>query len=408
MRRLLLALGFVLGGAGLVLASRPDPARQAAAVPPPATAGDAIHRAYLAAYSLDYAEAEAMARRATALGPNESRTHRALASVLWLDILFRRGACTVDLFIGGMAKALRATPGPAAELEAEFKQELGQSIALAEAQAKLHPGDIEARHDVGAAYAIQASYTASVEGSLIAAFRSARRAYDAHEQVLTQAPDRADANFAVGIYRYVVSTLSMPSRFVAYLAGFGGGKERGIMQLESTTKDPEVHVDAKAALLLIYTREGRHLDALRIARELEAEFPRNRLFVFEHGAAAIRAGRAEDAEATLSRGIAGLAADNRPKFPGEPALWLYKRGMARVSLNHLADAQHDLDAALASDPAGWVGGRVRVELGKIADLTGRRKDALASYQQARTMCERYIDAACARAASEYMKRPFIH
>ena len=407
MTRLFVAAAFVLGAA-LAPAAGSDQTPKAAGAAAPTSVADAVHRAYLAAYSLDYAEGEAMARRAVALGPNESQTHRALASVLWLDILFRRGACTVDLFIGGMTKGLRDSPGPAPDLEAEFKQELGQAIALAEAQARLHPGDVEARHDVGASYAIQASYTASVEGSLLAAFRSARRAYDAHEQVLALSPDRADANFAVGIYRYVVSTLSMPSRFVAYLAGFGGGKERGIMQLESTVKDPEVHVDAKAALLLIYTREGRHLDALRIARELEAEFPRNRLFVLEHGAAAIRAGRAEDAEATLSRGLAGLASDARPKFPGEPALWLYKRGMARVSLNHLADAQQDLTAALASSPAGWVSGRVRVELGKIADLTGRRQDALAAYQQARAICEQFSDPGCARAASEYMKHPFIH
>jgi tetratricopeptide (TPR) repeat protein len=130
------------------------------------------------------------------------------------------------------------------------------------------------------------------------------------------------------------------------------------------------------------------------------------MFVLEHGAAAIRAGRAADAEAALTRGLAGLATDNRPKFPGEQALWLYKRGMARVSLNHLDDARQDLDAALGHEPAGWVNGRVRVELGKIADLTGRRQDAIASYQQARAICEQFADASCARAAGEYMKRPF--
>ena len=55
---------------------------------------------------------------------------------------------------------------------------------------KRSPNDLQAQYDLGAAYAIQASYSASVEGSLTAAFRSAKRAYDAQEDVLTRDPQR--------------------------------------------------------------------------------------------------------------------------------------------------------------------------------------------------------------------------
>ena len=59
------------------------------------------------------------------------------------------------------------------------------------------------------------------------AFGSARRAYNEHERVLALAPARKDAGLIVGTYRYLVASLSMPVRWMAYVAGFGGDKERG-------------------------------------------------------------------------------------------------------------------------------------------------------------------------------------
>ena len=66
---------------------------------------------------------------------------------------------------------------------------------------------------------------------MFAGFKAARRAYDEHEQVLQLDPARKDAELVVGTYRYVVSTLSLPLRMMAYVAGFGGGRERGIQAL---------------------------------------------------------------------------------------------------------------------------------------------------------------------------------
>ena len=63
-------------------------------------------------------------------------------------------------------------------------------------------------------------------------------------------------------------------------------------------------------LVLIFSREGRHAEVERLARELQMEAPRNRLLVLEEGAAAIRAGRAREAEAALTRGLAVFARDN--------------------------------------------------------------------------------------------------
>jgi tetratricopeptide (TPR) repeat protein len=395
--------------AATVPAQQPKPADGAASHTRPATTAslsDTIEQAFDAAYNLDHPDAIAFARKAVAMSPDEASAHRTLAAILWLNILFQRGAVTVDNYLGGVTKAQIALPKPPPEVEAEFKKELALAMSLSEARLKKNSKDVDARYDAGAAYALQASYTASVDGSLMAAFGSAKRAYNAHEEVLDKDPNRVDAGVVVGTYRYLVSVQSLPTRMFAYIAGFGGGKERGIGLLESAMSGTSRHMDAVVALVLIYSREGRHQDALKLLRKVETEYPRNRLLILEQGAAAIRAGFPEEAEATLTRGLAQYEADPRPKIPGERALWLYKRGLARLTLNHRAEALVDLRGVFDAQPVDWVRGRTHLELGKIADLSNDRPRALTEYGQAKSLCEASNDPLCANEAGRLQKRPF--
>src|SRR5918992_177023 len=105
---------------------------------------------------------------------------------------------------------------------------------------------------------------------------SPRRAFDAHEKVLALDPKRKDAGLVVGTYRYVVSTLSLPLRMMAYVVGFGGGRERGVQMLQETAaKGGESRTDAMFALVLLHNRERRYDDALQVLRELRKAYPRN-------------------------------------------------------------------------------------------------------------------------------------
>src|SRR6476646_6955410 len=75
-------------------------------------------------YNLDHAEAARLLRQAIALEPSDPGHHRALASTLWLDILFQRGAVTVDHYLGSFSSANVAIKNPPAELDAEFRKEV--------------------------------------------------------------------------------------------------------------------------------------------------------------------------------------------------------------------------------------------------------------------------------------------
>jgi tetratricopeptide (TPR) repeat protein len=374
---------------------------------PEAQGRDLVREAFQLAYNLDHPAAVDLLRQAIAANPSDSRAQRGLASILWLQMLFRRGAVSVDNYLGSISKTDVSLPKPDPGLAEEFRVALARAIELAEARLKTIPNDVQAQYDAGAAYGIQASYTASVEGSVSKAFGMARKAFQTQERVLERDPRRVEAGLVVGTYRYIVSTLNLPTRWMAYIVGFHGDKEKGIAMIEAAATDADTWVDASAALMLIYSRERRHADVVKIARDLSVRYPRNRLFVLEEGAAAIRAGKAAEAEAALTRGLGMFERDTRAKVPGEHALWLYKRGLARLNLNHLPDATADLQRALQLNPTEWVRGRAHVTLGQVADVAGRRKEAVVEYQTARSICRAVADEACEKEASQFLRTPFV-
>jgi tetratricopeptide (TPR) repeat protein len=366
------------------------------------------------AYNLDHDRALELLRRAIRDAPDDPAPHRSLAAVLWLNILFRRGAVTVDHYLGSFSRTKVDLAKPPPEIDREFRDEVEKAITLAEKRTSANPKDPQAHYDLGAALGLKASYVATVEGRLLAGFRAARQSYDEHERVLTLAPWRKDAGLIVGTYRYVVSNLSLPVRMMAYVAGFGGGRERGIQMLEETAsasvlsngsgrKVNDARVDALFALVLVYNRERRFADALRLIEELRRLYPRNRLVLLEAGATALRGGRAQQADDLLSEGLAALAKDARPRIPGEEALWHYKRGTARAALGRADGAIEDLRIALEPGAQAWVAGRARVELGRLALKRGDRAAATTYARDAETLCERGNDPVCVQDARSLLR-----
>ncbi len=350
-------------------------------------------------YNLDHEEAIRLLRQAVAADPNDPANHRALASAVWLLILFQRGAVTVDHYLGSFTRSSVDMKKPPTELEAEFKQAVARAIELAEKRVAAAPSDAQAQFDLGTAVGLQASYIASVEGKLMAGFRAARRSYDVQEQVLELDPRRREAGLIVGTYRYIVSTLSLPMRLMAYVAGFGGGKDKGLRLIEETAAAAgENRTDAEFALVLLYNRERRYDDAMRVLGNLRRRYPRNRLVVLEAGATATRAGRAAEAETLLTQGLAMLARDARAKIPGEEALWHYKRGAARVLLRRYDDALADLRQAQTPGAAAWVRGRAHLEMARVASQQGDRAGAQRAAAEAASVCRQGNDPICVEEA----------
>jgi tetratricopeptide (TPR) repeat protein len=280
--------------------------------------------------------------------------------------------------------------------------DLARSIALSEAQLKRQPNDPAALFELGSALGLQASWSATIDGKVMGAFGSARRAYNLHERVLNAAPQRVEAGLIVGTYRYLVSSLVLPARWLAYMAGFGGDKEKGLKLIEAVATRPNLsQTDARFALVLLYNRERRFEAAQTHLAELRRAYPRNRLLWLESGATYLRAGKPAEAETVLTEGIRMLAADKRMRMLGEDGHWYYERGMARVRLRRAADAVADLTEALKHEQIGWVRTRTYLELGKAADLAGDRAGAVSQYKKAQQSAITSVDAEAASEARRY-------
>jgi tetratricopeptide (TPR) repeat protein len=377
-------------------------ARAAAAAENPAALRG---RATSLAYNLDYDDAVALLRRALSMDETDPASHRSLASVLWLKMLFVRGAVTVDHYLGSLSRARVEMAKPPPDLDAEFRAHVTRAIELAAVRVSSAPRSAAAHYDLGAAVGLHASYVATVEGRLLSGFKAARRAYDAHERALELDPSRKGAGLIVGTYRYIVSTMSLPLRMMAYVAGFGGGRERGIAMIEETAASGgDNRTDAMFALVLVYNRERRYDDALRVLRGLRQLYPRNRLVLLEAGATAIRAGQPGRAETMLSEGLAMLPSDHRRRIPGEEALWKYKRGTARRALERPDAAIEDLRAAAIPEAQPWVHGRARVELGRLFLQRGDRQAAAREARDAQALCEKGNDAPCVNDARQLLRK----
>jgi tetratricopeptide (TPR) repeat protein len=300
-------------------------------VPPPDAAD--LRRAGLEhGYNLDYAEALASFREAIAADPQDSAAHRLAAATLWMQLLAAQGAVTVEDYMGD-ARAVVARRAPAPAVAAAFHEHLEHAIRLAEQMLRARPADADAHFQAGAAAGLRASYIATIEGRVKDSVAAGRRAYAEQTRVLDIDPTRHDAGLIVGLYRYGVSTLSLPMRLLARIAGFGSGRDSGLRLVEHAAAYPsDTQTNARFALVLLYNREGRHTDAARLIRELQARYPRNRLLGLEAAGTALRAGRPREALAAIDAGLARLAADPRPRAFGEQSRWRSLRATAVTAL----------------------------------------------------------------------------
>ncbi len=406
MRTRKLALMRLPGCAALVLAFAILPGAAASANP----RSEALRRdAYEATYNLDYERAKDLFAQAIAADPNDDAAYRGAASLNWLRVLFLRGTVLVEDYLGHLKSTSDVPmPPPPPDLDTAFHQQIDRAIALGEKAVDTRYNDASSHYELGAALGINASYAGSVEGRVFGAMRLARRAFSESEMALELDSHQAQAGLVAGTYRYLVSTLPAPVRVMAYIVGFGGGKEEGLRLIEqAATSQSDVQTDAKAALVLIYNREHRYDDAVNVIHWLERTYPRNRLFVLEEASTLIRGNRFAEADKVLEDVMGRLAQDTRPRMPGEDGRWHLKRGTARLRLGRVSEAEQDLKEALAaSGMRGWVLARVHVELGKVADLRGDRAAAQREYRTALTITQTAHDDEAESEASQLLTRPY--
>jgi tetratricopeptide (TPR) repeat protein len=235
-----------------------------------------------ALYNLDFNTAQHGYETLTHDYPDNPDYWNALASSIWLRITYDQQKLNMESFAGSSlgTKDSRDVVNPADERR--LRDTIATAIGKADAILQKNPKDIRALYAKGISNATLASFEATAKRTYLSAGGKAKIARDLHQQVLALDPAFDDAKMAVGAFNYVVGVVPGFIRILVLwpLGLRSAGKDVGIQQLETAAaKGKNTATDARMLLIVVYNREKRYDQALKIVSELHAKYPRN--FIFE-------------------------------------------------------------------------------------------------------------------------------
>jgi tetratricopeptide (TPR) repeat protein len=241
-----------------------------------------LERAFDALYNLDLDRAAELFRQMTVLYPENPRSWSLLASGIMVEALFEQQKLSLDSYSGDRIGTDDSSDEIDREREARFRQTIERAVAAAEAILERNPDDLQARYDLGSAWATLAAFEATIRKSVTGAAGPAKKAHDLHMEVLRRDPSFNDARLAVGTYEYAAGVLPWLIRQAVKVFGIRGDKEVGIAQLRYAAELGRwVSTDARLVLVVVYNRERWYEDALEILEQVHREYPRNYLVEIE-------------------------------------------------------------------------------------------------------------------------------
>lgn len=234
-----------------------------------------------ALYNIDYDKAERDFKEIVKLIPNHPGGYQLLAARVWIKTLYESRRLQGSLY---SSESFYSSGDDKVDpkIVTEFRNLTREAKRLAEAKLKQEPKNIEALDFLANTEGLKAAFEEAVERRHFAALRDGNDAVNHHRDVLKLDPKYIDAQITIGLYEYVVGSLPLPVKILAGATGFRGSKKRGLAMLEQVAKEGRwAQDDAKTVLLLLYRREKRFEDVLKLARELSAKYPRNYLLRLE-------------------------------------------------------------------------------------------------------------------------------
>jgi tetratricopeptide (TPR) repeat protein len=234
-----------------------------------------------ALYNIDYDKAHRDFKEIVQLFPDHPGGYQLLAARIWIKSLYESRRLQTSLYSSDSFYS-NGDDKVDPRVVAEFRNLTREARRLAEAKLKKEPKNIEALDFLANTEGLKAAFEEAVERRHIAALRDGNDAVNFHREVLKLDPTYVDAQITIGLYEYVVGSLPLMVKVIAGATGFRGSKKRGLAMLEQVAKEGRwAQDDAKSVLILLYRREKRYADVLKLARELSAKYPRNYLLRLE-------------------------------------------------------------------------------------------------------------------------------
>jgi tetratricopeptide (TPR) repeat protein len=360
-----------------------------------------------AMYNLDFNTAQAGYETLTREYPDNPDYWNALASSIWLKISFDQQKLSLESFSGRSTFGTRESKDsldPADEKR--LRETAATAIAKADAILKKNPNDIRALYAKGVSNATLATFEAMVKRSIWNANSYAKTARSLHQRVLKIDPNFDDARLSIGTYDYVIGVIPAVLRTALTLFGVStAGKESGIQQLQiAAVKGKNTSTDAQIVLSVVYSRERRYDDALRMMTQLHGRYPRNFLFELAEANAYGKKGQWEDALRTYE-GILGKIQSRTDGYEQiRPERVVYLLGTSSMELHQFDKAADHFGRVAASNNAPPdERARAYLWVGKILDSKKDRAKALQQYDAVLGLnCNANLKAE----AERYKRRPF--
>src|SRR5215213_4105850 len=347
-----------------------------------------------ALYNIDYDKAQKDFNEIVKLYPSHPGGYQLLAARLWIKTLYESRRLQVSLYSSESFYS-NGDDKVDPKIVTEFRNLTREAKRLAEAKLKQEPKNIEALDFLANTEGLKASFEEAVERRHFAALRDGNDAVDHHREVLKLDPKYLDAQITIGLYEYVVGSLPLPVKILAGATGYRGSKKRGLAMLEQVAKEGRwSQDDAKSVLILLYTREKRFADVLKLTRELSAKYLRNYLLRVETADALVSLAGVKRKEKDLTGAVQAekeafatfdeLLRDRNVRDTAARALDLihFKYGEALLAAGYHERAAKEFLAATKVDRAepGLIT-MAHLFAARSYDVAGKRDEALAQYKE---------------------------
>ena len=357
-------------------------------------------------YSLEFDRAVEVFDRQVQQHPDQAHSHNHLAQSILYGEMLKAGALESEMVTGGNSFLRREKLNPSAETERRFHGAIEAAMKLAQKRLDANADDLQAMYDLGVAYGLRSNWNFLVRKAWRDSLKDATEGRKFHNRVTDLDASNYDARLMQGVHDYVVGNLPWHWKFLGFLAGYRGDRDKGIATLESVAaKGSTNRTDAAILLCVVYRRERRSADAIPMLERLIAQYPRNYLFRLEIAQMLSDLGRREQSLAVLSEveRLKGIGSPGYEHLPYEK-IWFYRGNLqfwynnldaAITNLQKVTASAHELD--LNTGVMAWL------RLGQSYDLRGNRDKALDAYRHA----VRYAPGSeVAKESEGYLREPY--
>ena len=348
-----------------------------------------------------YKEAREQFETLERMAPEEPAGPIYLANAVWLSYLASLRRLQTNIYNRNNAFFDEKANDPVdPKIDAEFHRHLDRGMDLAQKLLKANKKDKKGLYFLGIARNILAGYEATVKRSFFSALRNGSKGVGLHRDLLEIDPSFTDAYLSVGMYEYVVGSLPLAVKIVVFLGGVHGSKKDGLKMLEDGARNGNYARDeARTLLVMLYKREERMDDALKMLEELTASYPDNSLFLLERASTLADLSHLKQSSEAFDALLNNEAAMN---YMADLIHYQYAEALVRGELWKKAHEQYVAAFETEKAPAS-LKTMAHLGAGKCLDALGEREAALAEYRIVLKQKEAF-DAQ--DQASDYIKKPF--